>query len=208
MKFWFSLAVLAIWLAGCGRASQSPAPAPQAVPAPDGKLEAALRLKHTGKLAEARVALLELATTNASDQVFVELNEIDSQILFTATPAPEKVDYTVQAGDSLDKIAKRFGTTVQLIKKSNNLSRDMIRVGDRVRVYQGKFAVEVNKLANTLVVTDAGKFFKRYRVGTGQFSKTPVGEFKSTSRIESPPWYRGDGKTIPFGDPENILGTH
>ena len=32
--------------------------------------------------------------------------------------------------------------------------------------------------------------------------------FKITSRIENPPWYRGDGKTIPFGDPENILGTH
>ena len=35
-----------------------------------------------------------------------------------------------------------------------------------------------------------------------------MGEFKITSRIENPPWYRPDGKTIPYGDPENILGTH
>jgi lipoprotein-anchoring transpeptidase ErfK/SrfK len=66
----------------------------------------------------------------------------------------------------------------------------------------------VSKTANLLTVTDNGKFFKRYRVGTGQFSKTPVGEFKITSRIKNPPWYRADGKTIPYGDPENILGTH
>jgi lipoprotein-anchoring transpeptidase ErfK/SrfK len=95
-----------------------------------------------------------------------------------------------------------------LIKKSNGLSSDTIRVGDRLRVYQGHFAVTVSKTANTLQVTDNGKFFKRYRVGTGQYSKTPVGEFKITTRIENPPWWRSDGKTIPFGDPENILGTH
>ena len=70
-------------------------------------------------------------------------------------------------------------------------------LADRLRIYQPKFAVEVSKITNTLTVTDAGKFFKRYRVGTGQFSKTPVGEFKITTRIEGPPWHRGDGKTIP-----------
>jgi lipoprotein-anchoring transpeptidase ErfK/SrfK len=35
-----------------------------------------------------------------------------------------------------------------------------------------------------------------------------VGEFQLTSRVAQPPWYRADGKTIPYGDPENILGTH
>jgi lipoprotein-anchoring transpeptidase ErfK/SrfK len=128
--------------------------------------------------------------------------------LFSPTPAPEKADYTVEAGDSLEKIAKKFGTTVGLIKKSNNLSRDLIRVGDRLRIYQGKFAVEVSRTANTLTLIDNGKFFKRYRVGTGQFSKTPVGEFEITSKLKDPPWYRSDGKTIPFGDPENILGEY
>ena len=77
-----------------------------------------------------------------------------------------------------------------------------------VRLSPGKFAVIVSKSANELTLTDNGKFFKRYKVGTGQFSKTPVGEFKITSRIANPPWWRSDGKTVPFGDPENILGTH
>jgi lipoprotein-anchoring transpeptidase ErfK/SrfK len=168
-----------------------------------------LALKTEGKLADARTLLQPLAAaTNVSEKVLSVLGDIDLQVLFSPSPAPEKVDYMVASGDSLGKIARKFGTTVELIKESNGLTRDLIRVGDRLRIYQGHFAVEVSKTANLLTVTDNGKFFKRYRVGTGQFSKTPVGEFKITSRIKNPPWYRADGKTIPYGDPENILGTH
>jgi lipoprotein-anchoring transpeptidase ErfK/SrfK len=182
------------------------APAPPPTPEPSAeKLQAALALKRDGKLAEARAALLQLGTNDAA---LAALNEIDTQILFTATPAPEKIDYTIQPGDTLGKLAQKYGTTVELIRKANNISGDKIRVGDRLRVYQPKFAVEVSKTANTLTVTDNGKFFKRYPVGTGQFAKTPVGEFKITNRIENPPWYRSDGQVIPFGDPENILGTY
>jgi lipoprotein-anchoring transpeptidase ErfK/SrfK len=215
MKTWIALAVLTLSVTGCDRTPNPPAPTappPTAVPAPvptpepaNEKLQAALALKREGKLADARAALLAL---DLSDQTAAALNEIDTQILFTATPAPEKVDYTIQAGDALGKLAQKYGTTIELIRKANNITGDKIRIGDRLRIYQGKFAVEVSKTANTLTVTDSGKFFKRYRVGTGQFAKTPVGEFKITSRIENPPWYRSDGKTIPFGDPENILGTH
>ena len=118
------------------------------------------------------------------------------------------MDYTIVANDTLGKIAKQFGTTMELIKKSNNMTRDVVRLGDRLRIYQPHFAVTVSKSANTLTLTDNGKFFKRYRVGTGQFSKTPVGDFKITNRIANPEWHRPDGKMIAYGDPENILGTH
>jgi len=216
MRTWIALALLTLSMTGCDRAPSSTPPVAQPVTTPTTKpdpsaekLPAAINLQREGKLTEARAALQEMAvTTNAPEQAFVALGEIDLQILFSAASAPEKVDYTIVAGDSLGKLANKFGTTVELIRKANNITGDKIRVGDRLRIYQGKFSVEVSKTANTLTVTDAGKFFKRYRVGTGQYAKTPVGEFKITSRIENPPWYRSDGKTIPFGDPENILGTH
>jgi lipoprotein-anchoring transpeptidase ErfK/SrfK len=167
-----------------------------------------LALQQAGKILEARTLLQALVESNAPPAVVAALNQINSQLLFTPVPAPEKTDYTVQAGDSLGKLAKQFNTTIELIKKSNNLSSDTIRIGQRLRIYQAQFAVAVNKTASTLTVTDAGKFFKQYRVGTGQFSKTPVGEFKITNRLENPPWYRPDGPVVPFGDPANILGTH
>jgi lipoprotein-anchoring transpeptidase ErfK/SrfK len=233
MKPWLSLVVLTFWLAGCDRLpsppSSSPTSEPQAStntgktaattapvsrpPAPaesnTEQYQHARVLEGEGKLAEARALLQPLADDGgASDNILDLLSAIDTKVLFTAAPAPEKTDYTIASGDSLGKLAQKFGTTVELIKKSNNLSRDMIRVGDRLRIYQGHFTVSVSKTTNELRLTDNGKFFKRYRVGTGEYSKTPVGEFKITARIANPPWWRSDGKTIPFGDPENILGTH
>jgi len=217
MKSIFVLILVTLSLTGCNRAPAPvpPAPAthqpvavvtPAPIPAPpvDDRLPEALKLKEAGKLPEARALLQELAT---NDQASAALGELNTQIIFTALPAPEKIDYTIQVGDTLGKLASRYGTTMDLIRKENHITGDKIRVGDRLRIYQGKFAVEVSKTANTLTVTDAGKFFKRYRVGTGQFSKTPVGTFKITVRQEKPDWHRGD-KIVPFGDPENILGTH
>jgi len=158
----------------------------------------ALALEHEGKLAEARALLQPLDNGGEGpDKVLDLLGAIDTKILFTAVSAPEKVDYTIVAGDSLGKLAQKFGTTIDLIKKSNNLTRDVIRVGDRLRIYQGHFAVTVSKATNELRLTDNGKFFKRYRVGTGEYSKTPVGDFKIITRLANPPWWRADGKTIP-----------
>jgi lipoprotein-anchoring transpeptidase ErfK/SrfK len=236
MKPWLSLVVLTFWLAGCDRlpssssSSSSTAPGSRppnagapastatvaAISRPPAPAESdaepcqhARELENEGKLAEARALLQPLAGNGgASDKVLDLLSEIDTKILFTAVPAPEKIDYTVASGDSLGKLAQKFSTTIDLIKKSNNLTRDMIRVGDRLRIYQGHFAVSVSKTTNELRLTDNGKFFKRYRVGTGEYNKTPVGEFKVTTRITNPPWWRADGKTVPYGDPENILGTH
>ncbi len=218
MKVLFVLTMLAIPLCGCNRApvpapAVNPpvavAPVPPPAPPVDDRLPEALKLKEAGKSLEARTLLQELVVaTDGNEQALAALGEINGQIILTALPAAEKVDYTIQVGDTLGKLANRYGTTIELIRAANHIAGDKIRIGDRLRIYQAKFAVTVSKSANTLTITDAGKFFKRYRVGTGQFSKTPVGEFKITTRIADPPWYRADGKTVPFGDSENILGTH
>ncbi|HVM59551.1 MAG TPA: L,D-transpeptidase family protein [Verrucomicrobiae bacterium] len=233
MKPWLSLALLTLWFAGCDRLPRSDSSAtatasqtstvvavastdaiasvsrPPAPPVADSDpYQRARELLSEGKLADARALLQPSADDgSAPDKTLDLLSEIDTKILFSPAPADEKTNYTIEAGDSLGKLAQKFGTTVDLIKKSNNLTRDLIRVGDRLRIYQGHFAVTVNKTTNELRLTDNGRFFKRYRVGTGEYSKTPVGEFKVTTRIANPPWWRADGKTIPFGDPENILGT-
>jgi lipoprotein-anchoring transpeptidase ErfK/SrfK len=51
------------------------------------------------------------------------------------------------------------------------------------------------------------RFFKRYPVGIGKESRTPLGTFAVSDRIVEPVWWRPDGRQIPFGNPENILGT-
>ena len=68
-------------------------------------------------------------------------------------------------------------------------------------------AITINKTRNDLLLTANDRYFKRYRVGTGRYDKTPVGTFVISERIPEPPWWREDGQTVPFGDKENILGT-
>lgn len=45
------------------------------------------------------------------------------------SPNPDTIQYVVQPGDSLWLIARKYGTTVAAIQKLNNLTGDLIRVG-------------------------------------------------------------------------------
>lgn len=50
------------------------------------------------------------------------------------TPVPGSGYYTVQSGDSLWSIAKKFNTTVDLLKAANNLSSNALRVGQSLKI--------------------------------------------------------------------------
>ena len=43
--------------------------------------------------------------------------------------------YTVKTGDSLAKIAKKFETTISHLKEINHLESSVIRIGDRLSIY-------------------------------------------------------------------------
>jgi membrane-bound lytic murein transglycosylase D len=47
---------------------------------------------------------------------------------------PPTVAHRVQAGDSLDKLARRYGTTVSAIQQANRLRGTTIRVGQTLRI--------------------------------------------------------------------------
>ncbi len=190
---------------------------PAPTPLPPGA-EAAQRLAEARDLCkndrclQARDLCLQLLEKNKDGALRAEaeklLGEIHITLAFSKRPMPEKTDYTVQNGDTLGGLAKKFTTTKEMIRKSNNFAGDVIRIGDRFRILGAKWAVTVSKNSNDLLVTMNDKFFKRYRVGTGQYSMTPTGTFHVVSRLEHPTWYRAGGSPIPFGDTNNVLGTH
>jgi D-gamma-glutamyl-meso-diaminopimelic acid endopeptidase CwlS len=95
-----------------GTAAPAPAPAQPApvVPAPAGSAPAANLPGGAGML---------------TDKVVTDL---------AATPALSEFLYTVQEGDSLAVVAKRFGTSVKSIQWINDLGSDMIRIEQQLLV--------------------------------------------------------------------------
>lgn len=177
-------------------------------------LAAALALKSKGKWLEARAALRAFLDGSPSGEHRAEaetlLGEVNMRILLGRIPAPEKIEQVVVTGDTLGKISAQHNVPIALLVQSNGLKDERdIRPGSRLLIYPAAFSVLVEKTKFSLTLLDHGRFFKRYAVGVGAADSTPTGEFRLVDRIAEPTWYRAeDRKAIPFGDPENILGTH
>jgi LysM repeat protein len=63
-----------------------------------------------------------------------ELGRIKKSIKEIKEESNEVTFYRVKAGDSIEKIARQFGTTPEQIKKINQLHNDLILVGQEIRV--------------------------------------------------------------------------
>lgn len=51
-----------------------------------------------------------------------------------STPAARSKNYTVKSGDSLEKIARRNGVTVDQLRKSNGIKGDMLKPGQTLKI--------------------------------------------------------------------------
>ena len=163
-----------------------------------------------GDLVTARANLSEIIETTADSKAVELLGKTNIELLNKcSTELVGMTRYNIQSGDSLDKIARHYGTTVKLIQKMNHIENpNRIRVNQTIFVFSGNFSIRVSKTKNELDLLSNGKLFKRYSVGTGKMGKTPAVEFTIVDKIENPPWTRlTDNKRIEFGDPENVLGT-
>lgn len=163
-----------------------------------------------GKFAEARDAYKKAYETYPEISIIKvaqpKMEELGMKMLFSSAVDSYSKEYIVQSGDSLAKIAKVFGTTIELIKKSNGLSSDNIRQGHRLKVVTAKFSVVVDKSQNILLLKQNDEVLKTYKVATGTNNCTPVGTFSVTTKLVDPVWYK-TGAAVPPGSPENILGT-
>lgn len=120
--------------------------------------------------------------------------------------------YRIKGGDSLTGIAGRFFTTVEFLRKKNNISGSRIFVGRSLYVVPGDWEITVSKKFRLLrLYRKAGKekqLFALWEVGIGRMGKTPAAEFAIASRMRHPDWYLPDGRIIKYGDAENQLGDY
>lgn len=135
-----------------------------------------------------------------------KIEEINIKLLFSPAITPQSTLYNIKPGDTLTKIASGFKTTVDLIKKSNNLADDKILPGRKIKVWTAPFAIFIDKSQNTLILKTGEEVIKTYIVSTGKDNSTPVGNFKIANKLINPAWFK-TGAVVPPESPENILGT-
>ena len=141
------------------------------------------------------------------DAVQTDLEDVNMQLILSNTPVPNKaIIYAIQTGDTLGKIAQKYGTTVAFIKHSNNLKGDVVRLGQKLRVWTGHFNIFVDKSRNILILKDGDQVVKIYNVSTGENNSTPVGKFKIVSKLIDPVWFN-KGVVVPPESPQNVLGS-
>lgn len=132
---------------------------------------------------------------------------INMDLFLSQAPTPEKKPYVIQPGDSLDRIARRNHTTVELLQRMNKIDGNLIYPGTTILVPAAPFVIHVDKSAKTLELVINNKRIKRYSVGLGRYGKTPLGRFLTVVHQKNPDWTQPTGGIVPFGDPRNVLGT-
>ena len=76
-----------------------------------------------------------------------------------------------------------------------------------MHILTGDWSIHVIKSQFLLLLYLGPDLYRVYTVGIGRQDRTPAGTFAITSKVVHPAW-TPPGKHIPYGHPENILGTH
>jgi lipoprotein-anchoring transpeptidase ErfK/SrfK len=194
-------------VAGCGQGG-----APKLLSSPADELyKQAQALVAEGKTLEARTAYQQIISEHPDfkniEQAEQELYALNMKLLFSNAQTPVTTVHEVAVGDSLGKLSRQYNVTMDMIRIPNGITNDVVRVGQKLRIWTGKFSVRVSKGQNVLMLKSNEDILKVYSVSTGVNNSTPVGTFKIVNKIVDPPWYKETGAVIPPESPENALGS-
>lgn len=164
-----------------------------------------------GKKYEARNALSDIFISKKipekEKEIKEQLDRLNEELVFSSSPSPDDVIYTVQPGDVLARIAKQFNTNYELIMRINGKTTTRLNVGEKLKILTGKTKILASKTDFTLTLLLNDHYVKQYRIGTGKNDKTPMGTFEVKNKMKEPTWYSPNGGIFPYGHQENILGT-
>ncbi len=172
------------------------------------EFEAAAKLRQDGKLPEARDALVAVIQKYPAgkhvDEARDILGEVNTTILLSRRPSPEKTEYIVKPGDVLAKIARKLKTTPEMIMRMNNMSGTMLRIGDKLLISHPDFSMTIQRKAKLIVLLNHGAFFKQYHVREAKLpQKQPA---KIMAKVAETMAWKG-GKRVGLGSKEYLAST-
>lgn len=148
------------------------------------------------------------------DRAFEGVRDIHRAVLFGHNAADDVVlRHEISPGDRVWTLWKgpwrEAGVSVSpgFILHVNGIRNAAgIRVGQILRVPKEPLSLLIRKSTFELTVLLGGAPVERFAVGIGKDEGTPSGTFEIESRLENPDWYF-EGRRIPFGHPDHIIGT-
>ena len=161
----------------------------------------------------ARLILQQVLVRRDADDVraFAErkIGSLNTALVFSDAPMPEKLKHRVAAGDLISKLAKQYGCTQEYILKVNGIEKpELLRIGREIWVLKNPaFELIVFKRNNSAVLTLNNQFFKRYTIGTGKPESVPGGTYAIRGKVKKPVYQTADNGEVAFGNPQNVLGT-
>jgi LysM repeat protein len=170
--------------------------------------EAAVKLRQDGELTEARDALVTFIRKYPNGKHLDEardiLGEVNTEILLSRRPSPEKIEYIVKPGDVLAKIARKLKTTPEMIMRMNNMSGTMLRIGDKLLISHPDFSMVIQRKANLVVLLNHGAFFKQYHIREAKLPPKPTA--KINAKVAETMAWKG-GKRVGLGSKEYLSST-
>jgi len=172
------------------------------------EFQAAVKLRQDEKLTEARDALVAVIQKYPArkhlDEARDILGEVNTTILLSRRPSPEKTEYIVKPGDVLAKIARKLQTTPEMIMRMNNMSGTMLRIGDKLLISHPDFSMVIQRKAKLVVLLNHGAFFKQYHVREAKLpQKQPA---KIMAKVAETMAWKG-GKRVGLGSKEYLAST-
>ena len=161
----------------------------------------------------ARGLLLEVLLRPDAEEVRAfaerEISQINSTLLFSDRPMPEKVKHRVVAGDVISRLARQYGNTTEYILQANGIDRpDRLRIGQEIWLLrEPTFELIVQKHALRAILTLNNQFCKSYSVGLGREAEVPSGTYVIRAKVDNPVYRAPNNESVAFGHPQNILGT-
>lgn len=128
-------------------------------------------LADTFPIFSSRASVLDLATDSANKQSILVGEEV-FQTAISAKPRDKIVTYTVEKGDTLSSIAKKFGISEDTITWENNLTGDSLTIGQELDI------LPVSGIAHKVYAGDTVySIAKKYATDAQKIVDFPFNEF-------------------------------
>lgn len=207
------------------RHSREPQTTPRSTPAPAAvsthpRVAAALERYRAGQVVEARTELNRLLDDSRDPAEQEELRRQLSRIADETIFSPSRIAgdplvqwYTVQPGDLLLNIGRRFRVPYEIIMKINGISKpEGLRAAHSLKIPNGPFHARIYKSQFRLDVYLQEVLVRSFRVGLGAERGTPEGVWRVKERLPNPTYFppasATDKRIIAANDPKNPLGEH